>query len=113
MVKATGRTNCRLSGNSLSRCHLCDKAVSAEDVSTHARSCVMAAVQVVFVDNDLHPRHVGNGTILIWVRGDELRHWMMLAVRPTTSLRQLDQFLRNLWLECCGHMSHFQIGATR
>ena len=99
--------------NSLGRCHLCGNAVRAEDVSTHARSCVMAAVQVGFVDNDLHPRHVGNDTILIWVRGDELRHWLMLAVRPTTSLRQLDQFLRNLWLECCGHMSHFQIGATR
>ena len=99
--------------NSLGRCHLCGNAVRAEDVSTHALSCVTVAVQWGFVNNDLNSSHAGNGTILIWVRGDELRQWMMLAVRPTTSLRQLDQFLRNLWLECCGHMSHFQIGATR
>ena len=37
----------------------------------------------------------------------------MLAVRPTANLRQLDQFLRDLWLECCGHMSHFEIGGAQ
>ena len=51
--------------------------------------------------------------MLIWVRSEELRHWMLLAARPSTSLRQLDQFLRDQWLECCGHMRHFEIGFTR
>ena len=50
---------------------------------------------------------------MVWVRSEELRHWVMLIVQPTTSLRQLDQFLRDLWLECCGHMNHFEIGDVR
>ncbi len=98
--------------NSVGRCHLCGNAIRAEDVITHARSCVTTAVQTL-INNDLHSKHAANGTFLIWVRADEVRQWMMLAVRPTTTLLQLDQSLRNLWLECCGHMSRFEIGTTR
>lgn len=47
---------------------------------------------------------------MLWVRSEQRRHWMALIVQPTTSLRQIDQFLRDRWLECCGHMSHFEIG---
>ena len=99
--------------NSLGRCHICGIAVRAEDASAHAQSCVRTATQTNFGNYDLDTRHSGNGTILIWVRADEVRQWMTLAVRSTTSLRQLDQFLRDLWLECCGHTSHFEIGGTR
>ena len=43
--------------NSLGRCHLCGKAIRAEHVSTHALSCVTAAVQWGFVNNDLNSSH--------------------------------------------------------
>ena len=38
---------------------------------------------------------------------------MALIVQPTTSLRQLDRFLRDRWLESCGHLSHFEIGGVQ
>ena len=38
--------------NSPGRCDLCGNVVRADDVSTHARSCVMAAVQGRLVDNN-------------------------------------------------------------
>ena len=28
----------------------------------------------------------------------------------TARLKDLDGYLRDIWLECCGHMSHFSIG---
>ena len=31
----------------------------------------------------------------------------------THLLRRLDEFLRRTWLECCGHMSAFEIGGQR
>lgn len=32
-------------------------------------------------------------------------------MRPQKStLRALDDFLRDIWLECCGHLSRFKIG---
>ena len=99
--------------NSLGRCHLCGIAVRAEDASAHVQSCVTEAFQRTFGDNGLDSGRGGNGTILISVRADEVRQWMVLAVRPNTSLLQLDQFLRDLWLECCDHISRFVIGGTR
>ena len=37
--------------------------------------------------------------------------WMHLAANPSAKLADLDRFLRAIWLECCGHLSVFRIGA--
>jgi hypothetical protein len=34
-------------------------------------------------------------------------YWMHLKASASASLRDLDMFLRETWLECCGHMSAF------
>ena len=36
--------------------------------------------------------------------------WLDLEMRGTATLEKLDQYLRTIWLECCGHMSKFTIG---
>lgn len=36
--------------------------------------------------------------------------WLHLEMRGSANLGSLDQYLRAIWLECCGHMSHFAIG---
>jgi hypothetical protein len=36
-------------------------------------------------------------------------YWMMLDVRAEDTLTKLDKFLRDIWLECCGHLSEFRI----
>ena len=33
--------------------------------------------------------------------------WLYVAVRSDARLKDLDRFLRRIWLECCGHMSEF------
>lgn len=40
-------------------------------------------------------------------------YWMHLEVTGSSSLTVLDRFLRDTWLECCGHLSAFQIGGVR
>ena len=35
------------------------------------------------------------------------RYWVLVESRADASLQQLDAFLRQLWLECCGHLSAF------
>ena len=37
-------------------------------------------------------------------------YWLHLAVRTDTKLHTLDRTLRDLWLECCGHLSQFTVG---
>lgn len=36
-------------------------------------------------------------------------YWLHLEVPAKTSLKKLDSFLRDIWLECCGHLSLFRI----
>jgi|SRR5579883_1372278 ribosomal protein L40E len=37
-------------------------------------------------------------------------YWMHLEVPAAATLADLDDFLRETWLECCGHLSEFEIG---
>ena len=39
--------------------------------------------------------------------------WLDLEIRGETTFGELDHYLRAIWLECCGHMSAFEIGGTR
>jgi hypothetical protein len=36
-------------------------------------------------------------------------YWLHLEMAASTRLKYLDQALRDLWLECCGHLSAFKI----
>ena len=36
--------------------------------------------------------------------------WFHLEMRGSRTLKHLDSYLREIWLECCGHMSRFSIG---
>lgn len=37
-------------------------------------------------------------------------YWMHLEIPAVATLADLDDFLRFIWLECCGHLSEFEIG---
>ena len=39
--------------------------------------------------------------------------WLDVEVKGESPLRRLDDLLRRVWLECCGHMSAFETGGLR
>ena len=99
--------------NSPGWCHLCGSVMRADHAKAHVETCVMQTVQKKYIVRDLDERYARSSPVMIWVRSEELCHWMMLVMQPTTNLRQLNQFLRDQWLVCCGHMSHFEIGKVQ
>ncbi|CAK8725142.1 B box-type domain-containing protein [Candidatus Electrothrix aarhusensis] len=38
--------------------------------------------------------------------------WLHLEIRGSATLKDLDSYLRTIWLECCGHLSQFSVGAN-
>ena len=55
-------------------------------------------------------------TDLVWIRVTDQTPWAVLPssafwldleVRADLPLEDLDEFLRAIWVECCGHLSHF------
>lgn len=39
-------------------------------------------------------------------------YWLIIEVCADATLKDLDSFLRDIWLECCGHLSAFDINGT-
>ncbi len=39
-------------------------------------------------------------------------YWLYVEVKETATLRDVDCFLRDIWVECCGHLSSFNIDGT-
>ena len=37
-------------------------------------------------------------------------YWLHLEMNGGATLKQLDDYLRAIWLECCGHLSRFSLG---
>lgn len=37
------------------------------------------------------------------------RYWILVEARAVATLQQLDALLRDLWVECCGHLSAFVV----
>jgi hypothetical protein len=55
----------------------------------------------------------GEGRLLLLEARGSKEYWLFLVASPDATLRELDRLLRETWLECCGHMSQFEIGGTR
>jgi hypothetical protein len=43
---------------------------------------------------------------------DRPMYWMHIEIPANATLEDLDSFLRQIWLECCGHLSSFEIGGS-
>ncbi len=81
------------------KCQLCKQTVSKQAMTAHLNKCMDEYLaegnQRIF-----HLRVEGRGMP---------EYWLHLAVPASAPLHRLDQFLRDIWLECCGHLSAFYI----
>lgn len=63
--------------------------------------------------NHILSKHVceetnGQDCVVLKVESKEDKnYWLYLDISMTSTLKSLDAFLREIWLECCGHMSAF------
>jgi hypothetical protein len=78
-------------------CTACQRAMAKAAMIRHVASCGRS--------------EKGPAALVMSVadRGAPGDYWLHLEVPASAPLRTLDRFLRDLWLECCGHMSMFEI----
>ena len=82
-------------------CQLCGKRTSKAGMTRHLKSCPAA--------HDL-PR--GRAARLFHLRVEDAYSpifWLDLEIKAGATLEDLDSFLRGIWLECCDHLSSFEI----
>lgn len=40
-------------------------------------------------------------------------YWLIIETSENTTLKELDKFIRDIWVECCGHLSAFVINGVQ
>lgn len=86
------------------KCELCGNSYRKSGMTRHLQSCIAKSGLTrgsrrrenrihLFVEDTYRPEY-----------------WMHLAAPATAELAELDQYLRDIWLECCWHLSSFFIG---
>jgi len=90
------------------KCNLCGGTFSKAAMTKHLKSCKQR--------NGISDTSSGSRSsqkiksFHLVVEGRYLPdYWMHLEVPANAKLTALDNFLRQIWLECCGHMSTFTI----
>ena len=94
--------------SSRGKCFLCDKSFTKSGISRHLKACQerdRASADRVRAPGGLKMK----GFRLAIEGRDFPGYWLHLEITADATLRVLDQFLRDTWLECCGHMSAFYI----
>jgi len=94
------------------QCNLCGDTFSKSAMTKHLKSCKQKQADSATSTPDKVLRKVQ--VFHLVVEGlYSPDYWMHLEVPADSKLEVLDRFLRDIWLECCGHMSMFNIQDKR
>jgi hypothetical protein len=88
--------------NFLGTCSFCDKKTNKAGMTRHLRTCAPA-----------HDEPDGKPGRLFHLRVEaeyDPVYWLDLEADARAALYDVDAFLRKIWLECCFHLSAFEIG---
>ena len=86
-------------------CMLCKEVINKSQMTRHLKKCVEN------IDD-------GNGPSVkmfhLVIEGTHMpMYWLHVEIPGAMTLAHLDSFLRDIWLECCGHLSCFTIDGER
>ena len=96
------------SGKTEGACVFCGKRASRGGMSRHLQTCVKRKAVIAAADEK-----PGEDETLIHLQvqdGGSGDFWLHLEMRGGATMKKLDEYLRAIWLECCGHLSQFSRG---
>jgi hypothetical protein len=88
-------------------CVFCQKPMTRGGLSKHFKSCVARKKALATADDAAKGKRQGIYHVLV-ADAYSSAYWLHLEINGETSLSELDWYLRQIWLECCGHLSAFR-----
>lgn len=92
-------------------CVFCGRRTSRGGMSRHLQTCAKRKAAIQAADATR-----GAEETLVHLQlqdGAGGAFWLHLEMRGGATLKKLDEYLRAIWLECCGHLSRFEIGGWK
>jgi hypothetical protein len=93
--------------SSKGKCSFCGGSFAKAAMARHLKACNARAEG----NDELAAKGSARRTIFhLQVQGlYQPMYWMHIEIPENATLKDLDDFLRETWLECCGHLSSFEI----
>ena len=90
------------------KCDFCGQEIAKASVVKHLAAC--ASWQAAIAKAEASKRKSEPLYHLRVQAKGQPEFWLNLEMRGSAALKELDHYLREIWLECCGHMSQFSYG---
>jgi hypothetical protein len=101
------------------KCSFCGQTFSGAGMTRHLQACPQRQTAIQAANEAGEKALRGKGrkaprrAFHLQVTGTYAPvYWMHLEISAHSKLADLDSFLRDTWLECCGHLSAFRIEGT-
>ena len=93
---------------SIGKCHYCGQEMAKGGMTKHLAACPERLMAIEKAEQ----KKGGSETLYHFRVQDAVvsEFWLDLEMRGSATLGDLDNYLRAIWLECCGHMSQFSVG---
>lgn len=85
-------------------CENCGQTIPKKSMKSHLQKCYFAKGPDPEDKNSTDVFHIS-----IEDKYEKI-YWLHVTIPVGAKMKALDSFLRDIWLECCGHMSAFQYG---
>jgi hypothetical protein len=94
-------------------CSYCGRVLTRGGMARHLQTCPARQDQIQAANQIPRPSRP-SGTFFHLQIQDAYsgRYWLHLEMAGSAPLGVLDQYLRAIWLECCGHLSSFSVGGA-
>jgi len=90
------------------QCAYCDAEMTKNAVTKHLLTCLKRRRIIEQAETKK-----GKQETLFHLRVQDAwrkEFWLNIEIRGSSTLNDLDAYLRGIWLECCGHLSQFTVG---
>lgn len=86
----------------------CEKEYTKISMQKHILACKERKHRHDIIENDKQFGYFG-----LSITGKYNKdYWLLIEVKEEATLKDVDKFLRDIWLECCDHLSLFKIDGT-
>lgn len=87
-------------------CKYCGNKYARSGMLRHLAAC---SERKAALQKETGSRRSGYYELLVEGK-DKPEYWLIIEMKESATLKELDQFIRDIWVECCGHLSAFAIG---
>ncbi|CUU48031.1 SEC-C metal-binding domain-containing protein [Clostridium beijerinckii] len=90
------------------RCYYCNKELTERTIKRHAKSC---SVMKKSIEEKMNQAKEVREQFIISMKDkyNPSLYCIYVSIDAKLQLQHLDKFIRDIWVECCGHLSAFHI----